>query len=95
MAMATITARVDAEDKKRFDQFCADVGLTTSAAVNIYVKAVLREHKIPFDIEEPNDVTKAALAEYAQMKAHPEQYKSYDSVDALFDDIFADEAVNA
>ncbi|MCD8073610.1 MAG: type II toxin-antitoxin system RelB/DinJ family antitoxin [Lachnospiraceae bacterium] len=50
MAQATLTARVDERDKTRFDLFCSNVGLTTSSAINIFVKAVLRENRIPFDI---------------------------------------------
>ncbi|MCD7922174.1 MAG: type II toxin-antitoxin system RelB/DinJ family antitoxin [Clostridiales bacterium] len=50
MAQATITARVDESDKIRFDTFCSNVGLNTSAAINLFVKAVLRENRIPFDI---------------------------------------------
>lgn len=50
MVQATITARVDAKDKAQFDEFCAEVGLNTSMAVNIFVKAVLREKCIPFAI---------------------------------------------
>lgn len=48
---ATISARIDSNDKKRFDHFCADVGLTTSALLNIFVKKVIREQRIPFSIE--------------------------------------------
>ena len=55
MAQATITARVDADDKKMFDEFCDDVGLNTSTAINLYVKAVLRERRIPFEIAQPED----------------------------------------
>ncbi|MCD7980766.1 MAG: type II toxin-antitoxin system RelB/DinJ family antitoxin [Clostridiales bacterium] len=51
MAQATITARVDERDKARFDSFCSHVGLNTSAAINLFVKAVLRENRIPFEIE--------------------------------------------
>ena len=57
MAQATLTARVDANDKIEFDAFCSNVGLNTSTAINIFVKAVLREKRIPFDIAqtpEPN-----------------------------------------
>ena len=50
MAMTTITARVEEEDKAGFDAFCSAVGLNTSAAINMFVKAVLRENRIPFDI---------------------------------------------
>ena len=51
MALATISARIDAEDKLIFDSFCSSVGLTTSAALNIFVKKVIREHRIPFELE--------------------------------------------
>lgn len=51
MAQATISARVDSTDKSAFDAFCADVGISSSAAINMFIKAVLREHRIPFAIE--------------------------------------------
>ena len=51
MAVATITARIDSVDKALFDQFCSSVGLTSSAAINLYVKKVVREFRIPFEIE--------------------------------------------
>lgn len=52
MALATITARVDAQDKAAFDAFCSQVGLNTSMAMNLFVKAVLREKRIPFEISQ-------------------------------------------
>ncbi len=55
MALSTITARIDAADKINFDNFCASVGLNTSIAINLFVKAVLRERRIPFEISQPND----------------------------------------
>ena len=55
MALTTITARVDASDKNRFDAFCANVGINTSSAINMFVKAVLRENRIPFDITPASD----------------------------------------
>ena len=51
MALSTLTARVDEADKKQFDEFCSSVGLTVSTAINLYVKAVLREKRIPFEIQ--------------------------------------------
>lgn len=50
MAQSTISARIDEKDKMAFDNFCSDVGLNTSAAINLFVKAVLREKRIPFEI---------------------------------------------
>ena len=55
MALATLTARVDEKDKARFDTFCSNVGLNTSTAINLFVKAVLRENRIPFEISQTTD----------------------------------------
>lgn len=55
MAQTTITARVDSSDKARFDTFCANVGINTSTAINMFVKAVLRENRIPFEITQTPD----------------------------------------
>lgn len=55
MAQATLTARVDARDKMDFDAFCSNVGLNTSTAINLFVKAVLRENRIPFEITQTPD----------------------------------------
>ena len=50
MAQATLTARLDPMDKQKFETFCNSVGLTVSGAINLYVKAVLKNYRIPFDI---------------------------------------------
>lgn len=55
MAQATLTARVDAADKVNFDAFCSNVGINTSTAINMFVKAVLRENRIPFEIAQNPD----------------------------------------
>lgn len=55
MAQATLTARVDEKDKANFDRFCSNVGLNTSTAINLFVKAVLRENRIPFEIAQTPD----------------------------------------
>ncbi|MBD5142942.1 MAG: type II toxin-antitoxin system RelB/DinJ family antitoxin [Ruminococcus sp.] len=55
MAQTTISARIDENDKVAFDRFCDDVGLSTSAAISIFVKAVLRERRIPFEITQSSD----------------------------------------
>ena len=51
MPDTTVTIRVDEDIKRRFEQFCVDVGLNLSVAVNLFIRASLRERKIPFQIE--------------------------------------------
>ena len=47
----TITARLESEDKILFDAFCESVGITASAAINMFIKATIREGEIPFKIK--------------------------------------------
>ena len=50
MESLTINVRVNANDKKGFEQFCNSVGMNVSTAVNMFIKAVLREQKLPFEV---------------------------------------------
>lgn len=50
MSQSTISARIDSDDKKAFDSFCNDIGISASSAINMFIKAVIRENRIPFKI---------------------------------------------
>ncbi len=50
MAQTTLSVRMDEDVKKGLEAFCADVGMNVSVAVNMFAKAVLREHRLPFDV---------------------------------------------
>jgi len=49
--MAMVSVRMDDETKKRFDEFCSSVGITISAAINMFVKMTVRENRLPFDVK--------------------------------------------
>ena len=55
MSFSTIEAHVDEMDKARFCAFCYDVGLDVSSALNLFIKAVIRENRIPFPISRESD----------------------------------------
>jgi DNA-damage-inducible protein J len=46
-----MTVRLDAQDKKNFDVFCARTGMNASVVVNMFVKKVLQEQRLPFAVE--------------------------------------------
>lgn len=48
--MAQISLRIDDDVKKRAEQACADIGMSMSTAINIYLKKLGREKRIPFDV---------------------------------------------
>lgn len=50
MAQSTLSIRVDSDDKKKFEAFCSETGLNVSVAVNMFMKKVIREQKIPFEV---------------------------------------------
>lgn len=50
MEYSTMSVRIDKDTKRAFDKFCDDVGMNTSTAISIFIKTVLRENRIPFDI---------------------------------------------
>lgn len=50
MAQTTLSVRMDADVKRQLDALCADVGMTTSTAVNMFAKAFIRERRLPFDV---------------------------------------------
>jgi DNA-damage-inducible protein J len=50
MAQTNINIRMDTQLKKQFETFCANVGLTMTAAFNVFAKTSVRLQKIPFEI---------------------------------------------
>lgn len=53
MAQSTFSVYVDEKLKKQFDELCSDFGMTASTAINVFVRAVVRERRIPFEITSP------------------------------------------
>jgi len=50
MATTTLSVRIDTDVKKQLDEFCRDVGMTTSTAVNLFAHHVARERCLPFPV---------------------------------------------
>lgn len=92
MALTNISVRMDSDLKHQFESFCNDVGLTMSAAINIFAKKVVHEYRIPFEIalEKPNEDTLAAIAEVKEMQKHPESLKTYSTFKELVSEVMSD-----
>jgi addiction module RelB/DinJ family antitoxin len=48
-----LSIRIDDGLKKQFDRLCNEFGMTTTTAITVFAKTVVRERKIPFEIEAP------------------------------------------
>ena len=51
MNQSMLSVRVDSTDKQDFEEFCKEAGINISTAINMFIKAVLREQRIPFEIK--------------------------------------------
>lgn len=50
MAQTLINLRIDEEIKKSMEETCKELGITMSAAFNIFARKLVREKRIPFDV---------------------------------------------
>lgn len=89
MATTNLNIRTDKEIKDQAEQIFAELGITMSTAVNIFLRTAVREHGIPFalKIDVPNDATAAAIEEGRKMLKDPTapRYSSMDSLKAALD----------
>lgn len=91
MAQTNINIRMDENLKKDFDTLCGDLGLTMTAAFNVFAKTMVRQQRIPFEISMnvSNTETLAALQEVEEMKKNPSLGKSYTDVDQMMKELLA------
>ena len=50
MAQTLINLRIDEDVKKSMDEICKELGITMSAAFNIFARKMIREKRIPFEV---------------------------------------------
>ena len=87
MSTTTMNIRIDKELKKETEAILSALGLTTSAAVTIFAKAIVRDGGIPFDLKlRPNAETMQVLDD---VKRHRNMSRTFDNVDELMEDLNA------
>lgn len=85
MAQATFSVRMDETLKKQFDKLCSEFGMNATTAFNVFARAVVRERKIPFEIQASSDVSRASgmqafMALREEAKANGVQDMSLDEI---------------
>ena len=75
MALATMSIRVDANLKRQVEEFCSDVGMNPTTAVNLFFKTMIRENRIPFPIERDPFYTRANVEHLRRSIAQAEAGK--------------------
>ena len=90
MATTTVSFRTDAELRRDADVFFETVGMTMSTAINLYLRKIVMEQRIPFEISLPplNKESIEALKEAEELKK-PGVGKVFKTVDELREDLLS------
>ncbi len=86
---SSLHIRVEPQVKEQVEVILNSLGMNTTEAVNIFLKQIIINSGIPFEIKNPafdKDLIEA-LAEAEEIRKHPENYKSYTSIKELMEDL--------
>lgn len=88
---SAINVQVDKQDKEQATNILKDLGLNMSTAINMFVKQIIKEDGIPFEIKNPKPSKELleALREGEQIIQDLEsgKRKGYNNIDKLFEDL--------
>ena len=87
--MSNVNVRIDSNVKEKAEAVFASLGITPTAAINLFYNQVIRTNSIPFELKasKPNQATLEAINEVDEMEKNPDNYKAYSSVDELIEDL--------
>lgn len=74
--MAQINVRVDDDIKRNAERTFDDIGLSMSTAINIFLKTVVRENRIPFELSADPFYSRENIAELERRAADIRSGKS-------------------
>lgn len=85
LKVAEIRSRIEPDLKENATRVLASCGLNVSDAVRLFLRQVVAQNGLPFEVKAPNVVTRAAMEE-----ADSGNLPRFDSVQELFDDLEKD-----
>ena len=88
MAKVNTNISLDQNLKKESVKLFSSFGLDLSTAITLFLQQSVREQRIPFEIRIniPNETTKEALGELAEMK-DKKKYKRYSNFEEILDEV--------
>lgn len=81
MTTTNLNIRTDKEIKDRAEHLFSELGLTMTAAINMFLRTAIRENGIPFSLklDIPNSITESAIEEGIKI-AYDDTVKGYSSI---------------
>ena len=88
MSTTNLNIRTDKDIKDQAETIFNELGINMTTAINMFLRATIREYGIPFELklEVPNDITAAAIAEGRKMINDPNAPR-YNSLEAVKEDL--------
>ncbi len=85
----TMNIRIEPSLKKEVEEILKDLGMNISDAITIYFKQIVLTDSIPLQIKRPkfNKETLEAIKEADEIKKHPDNYKSYNNIYEIIEEI--------
>ena len=85
----TMNIRIEPKLKEEVEDVLKDLGMNIADAVTIYFKQIVLTDSIPLQIKRPrfNKETLEAIKEADEIMKHPEDYKSYNNVYEMLEEI--------
>lgn len=86
MSTINLNIRTDKAVKDQAEAIFNELGLSLTTAVNMFLRTVIRENGIPFELklDVPNEITAKAIKEGKELLSNPKASK-YTSMEALKD----------
>ena len=91
--MGATTINIDDNTKKEAQELLRDMGMNLSTAVNVFLKQLVKEQRIPFEIKNPRPRQEllAAIKEAEEMEKSGNMGKGYSSAKEMIKDILENE----
>lgn len=79
--------RVEPKIKEEVEAILSNLGMTSAEAINIYLRQIILNSGIPFEIKTPqfSDEMLEAIKEADEIMKNPNNYPSYNSVEELME----------
>lgn len=79
--------RVEPKVKEEVEKILSNLGMTSTEAINIYLRQIILTSGIPFEIKTPQFSSEMleAIKEADEIMKNPDAYPSYNSVEELME----------
>ena len=73
--MTQVSMRVEEDIKVQAEELFSDIGLTMTTAFNLFLRAAIREQRIPFELSRNNIQVMATVDELQAIKEFEDNYE--------------------